>query len=89
MDTFQGFAQRPPMRRRGKALPKVYAALDMKVEAEPKIPCYASMLKGYVKVDPYECILCESRLVFRNFRVGNSVADLVTHAMIQSELRAA
>lgn len=77
------------MRRRGKALPKVYAALDMKVEAEPKMPCYASMLKGYVKVDPYECILCESRLVFRNFRVGNSVADLVTHAMIQSELRAA
>ena len=55
------------MRRRGKALPKVYAALDMKVEAEPKIPCYASMLKGYVKVDPYECILCESRLVFMTF----------------------
>lgn len=60
-----------------KSLPKVYAALDMKIEAEPKMPCYASMLKGYVKVDPYECILCKSRLVFRNFRVGNSVADWI------------
>ncbi len=53
------------------------------------MPEYAAMLKGYVKVDPYECILCESRLVFTNFRVGNSVNDLVTHAIVQSELRAA
>ena len=77
------------MRRRGEALPRVYAALGMTIEAEPKMPGYATMLKGYVKVDPYECILCESRLVFTNFRVGNSINDLVTHAIVQSELRAA
>ncbi len=53
------------------------------------MPEYAAMLKGYVKVDPYECILCESRLVFTNFRVGNSVNDLVTHTIVQSELRVA
>lgn len=76
-------------RRRGVALPKVYAALDMKVEGSASLPGYAAMLKGYVKVDPYECILCESRLVFSNFRPGEPLHALVLHSKIQSEMLAA
>ncbi len=77
------------IRRRGEALPRVYTALGMTIEADPKMPGDVAMLKRYVKADPYECILCESHLIFTNFRVGNSVHDLIAHAIVQSELRVA
>jgi hypothetical protein len=44
-------------RRRGVMLPKVYEALDMEERSKPALPGFASMLKAYVKIDPFECIL--------------------------------
>ena len=57
-------------RRRGEMLPKVYDALGIAPKDAPEMPGYAAMLKGYVKVDPFECILCGHRLTFLGFRVG-------------------
>lgn len=51
-------------RRRGEMLPKVYDALGIAPKYAPEMPGYAAMLKGYVKVDPFECILCGHRLRF-------------------------
>ncbi|WP_429750064.1 hypothetical protein [Vibrio minamisatsumaniensis] len=45
-------------RRRGEMLPKVYDDLGIAPKDSPEMPGYAAMLKGYVKVDPFECILC-------------------------------
>ena len=63
-------------RRRGAILPKVYDVLDMVEKEKPAVPGYAAMLKKYMKVDPYECILCQSRMVFLEYRVGTSLSDL-------------
>ena len=76
-------------RRRGEALPKVYVALEITAEESPKMPGYAMMLKGCVLINPYECILCHSRLVFVNFRAGEPLKGLVLYTMTQSELRSA
>lgn len=56
-------------RRRGEMLPKVYDALGIATKDSPEMPGYAAMLKGYVKVDPFECILCGHRLTFLRFGV--------------------
>lgn len=45
-------------RRLGEILPKVYDALGMAPKDSPEMPGYAANLKGYVKVDPFECTLC-------------------------------
>lgn len=49
-------------RRRGEMLPKVYDALEMESKDAPALPCYVSMLKKLVNVDPYECLLCKEGL---------------------------
>lgn len=74
-------------RRRGVMLPLVYAALEMTLASAPEMPGYASMLKGYVKVDPYECILCGEQLVFANFRAGEPLSALVAQTIVQSRIR--
>ena len=70
-------------RRRGEMLPRVYDALGI----APEIPGYASMLKGYVKVDPFESILCGHRMNFLRFRAGETLSELVNHTLIQSQIR--
>ncbi|MFA1571919.1 hypothetical protein A152_0023320 [Vibrio tasmaniensis 1F-187] len=39
------------------------------------------MLKGYVKVDPFECILCAYRLMLLRFRAGEALSEQVHHAL--------
>jgi hypothetical protein len=63
-------------RRRGVMLPKVYEALDMEERSKPALPGFASMLKAYVKIDPFECILCQSRLIYAEYRAGTSLSEL-------------
>ncbi|MBB1466571.1 hypothetical protein H5300_25570, partial [Vibrio sp. SG41-7] len=48
-------------------------ALGIAPKDAPEMPGYAAMLKGYVKVDPFECILCGHRLTFLRFRAGAAV----------------
>ncbi|ELB2807655.1 hypothetical protein QNE90_004888 [Vibrio alginolyticus] len=49
-------------RRTGEMFPKVYDALGIAPKDAPEMTGYVDMLKGYVKVDPFECILCGHRL---------------------------
>jgi hypothetical protein len=55
-------------RRRAGLLTQVYAALEMEGKNRPEKPGYASLMKRFMGVDPYECILCGSHLCF----TGNS-----------------
>ncbi len=75
--------------KRGEQLPKVYTALESALGAESIMPSYAAMLKGYVNVDPYECILCGNRMNYTNFRSGTPLAELVSHAIMSSKVRPA
>jgi len=57
-------------RRRGEMLPKVFDALGIPPKDSPEMHGYAAILKGYVKVDPFGCILCSHRSTFIRFRAG-------------------
>ncbi|GIU52061.1 hypothetical protein TUM4438_43740 [Shewanella sairae] len=63
-------------RLRGLLLPILYEKLKQTVK-EVVTPSYAAMLKSYVKVDPYECILCGGRMMFSRFESGVSLYTLV------------
>ena len=67
--------------KRRELLPKVYIALDQTVEELPKQPSYAVMLKGYVGVDPFECILCGGRMVYSSFRAGETITTKIKERM--------
>ena len=74
-------------RRRGDILPRVYEVLEMEREAAPSIPSYATLLKAYVRIDPYECILCSGRMVFSGFRSGTPLSELVDSSLIRAKMR--
>ena len=63
-------------RLRGSLLAILYEKLKQTVK-EVVPPSYAAMLKNYVKVDPYECILCGGRMVFSRFETGVPLHKLV------------
>nr|WP_319066798.1 hypothetical protein [Providencia manganoxydans] len=44
----------------GWVLSKVYDALGMKVKDKPQKPDFASLMKQFTNVDPYQCMLCGS-----------------------------
>ncbi len=73
-------------RLRGDMLPKLYEKLGQKVN-KPKSFGFASMMKAFMKVDPFECILCGSRMVFTGFirgmRIGQLVASLEKLALLR------
>ncbi|WNN54740.1 transposase (plasmid) [Hafnia alvei] len=48
----------------GELLPKIYAALEMEVKTKPTKPGYATLMKQFTNVDPYQCMLCGDRMVF-------------------------
>ncbi|WP_395168508.1 IS91 family transposase [Piscirickettsia salmonis] len=54
-------------RTRGNLLPKIYEILDQTVEPIKKIT-YASLLKGFINTDPFECLLCGSKMVLTGGR---------------------
>lgn len=64
-------------RKRGALLQKVYAALEIAVPEKPQKPGYASLMKGFTGVDPYQCILCGSRLRFTGAEAGIKTATLL------------
>ncbi|WP_230480613.1 IS91 family transposase [Providencia alcalifaciens] len=57
-------------RKRGALLPKVYEAQGMIVKAKPQKPGFASLMKQFTNVDPYQCVLCGSRMVFNCAEAG-------------------
>ena len=62
-------------RLRGALLPLLYNVLG-----QPKqgvIPTFTSMMKAFLRTDPYQCILCKSRMVFSGFTAGLKLWQLV------------
>jgi hypothetical protein len=43
-------------------LSKIYTELVIVVSAELGMSRYTTMLKGYVKIAPYDCIFCGNRI---------------------------
>ncbi|HHC6517481.1 TPA: IS91 family transposase [Vibrio parahaemolyticus] len=76
-------------RRRGEMLPKVNDALEMEDKDAPALPCYASMLKKFANVNPYECLLCKEGLEFVSFRAGESREELIRQTVLEGQLRSA
>lgn len=56
--------------KRGTLLSKVYDALGIKVKNKPQKPGFASLMKQFTNVDPYQCVLCGSRMVFNCAEAG-------------------
>lgn len=71
----------------GEKLPQVYRALGMdKPEAVAKV-CYAQMVKQFLSRDPFECVLCGGRMVYRQAIAGLNVSGLKKNARDISLLR--
>ncbi|SQL83427.1 IS1294, transposase, truncation [Escherichia coli] len=64
----------------GEKLPQVYRALGMdKPEPVAKV-CYAQMMKQFLRRDPFECVLCGGRMVYRRAIAGLNVDGLKKNA---------
>ncbi|MGJ3355922.1 transposase [Providencia sp. Je.9.19] len=64
-------------RKRGTLLPKIYDALGMQIKDKPQKPNFASLMKQFTNVDPYQCVLCGSRMVFNSAEAGLRAATLL------------
>ena len=64
-------------RLRGDLLPLIYEKLGQKVST-PKTFSFAAMMKAFLKVAPYQCVLCGSRMIFSEFTVGLKTGQLVS-----------
>ncbi|WP_196214212.1 IS91 family transposase [Piscirickettsia salmonis] len=65
-------------RTRGKLLPTIYKLLDQTVEPVKKIT-YASLLKGFINTDPFECILCGSKMLLTGGRPKQRLSVIMKH----------
>lgn len=68
-------------RKRGSLLPKVYEALNMAARKKPEKPGYASLMKGFLRTDPYKCILCGDRLRFTSAQAGKHATELLSERL--------
>ncbi|MCD9527842.1 hypothetical protein GLP13_15655 [Photobacterium carnosum] len=62
---------------RGRLLPLIYKQLRQEV-VTAKTFGFAAMMKAFLKVDPFNCILCSARMVFTGFIAGLKVGQLVS-----------
>lgn len=68
-------------RKRGSLLPQVYEALQMEARKKPEQPGLASLLKGVLRTDPYQCILFGNRLRFVSAQAGRHATALVAERL--------
>lgn len=68
-------------RKRGALLPKVYEALEMEARKKPERPGFAVLMKGYLRTDPYKCVLCGNRLRFTGAQAGKHATELVAERL--------
>lgn len=64
-------------RKRGELFPKFYTALGIEMKAKPQKPGLASLMKKFTNVDPYQCVLCVSRMVFKSAEAGIRAEELM------------
>ena len=68
----------------GDTLPKVRESLGMKKKPDPTPPLrYGQMIKSFLKVDPFECILCGQRMRATRYDLGVGRKALVNEALIR------
>jgi hypothetical protein len=63
-------------RVRSTLLPVIYNKLGQERQYPP-LPTFASMMKAFRKTDPFECILCGSRMLLSEFTAGLKLLQLV------------
>lgn len=63
-------------RKRGELLPKVYDALEMEARKTPEQPGFAALMKGFLRTDPYKCLLCGNRLRLSSAQAGRHATEL-------------
>lgn len=68
-------------RKRGTLLPKVYKALEMTVRKKPEKPGFSLLMKGFLRTDPYKCILCGDRLIFTGAQMGKKATELLSERL--------
>ncbi len=71
----------------GEKLSQVYAALGTDKPAPVVKVCFAQMSKQLLGRDPFECILCGSRMVYCRAIAGLNVQGLKIHAREISLMR--
>ncbi|EGJ6597078.1 TPA: hypothetical protein JLD53_004335 [Escherichia coli] len=71
----------------GEKLLQVYKALGMDKPAPVAKVYYAQMVKQFLSRDPFECVLCGGRLVYRRSIAGLNVDGLKKNARDTSLLR--
>ncbi|WGM16747.1 hypothetical protein QE193_23880 (plasmid) [Arsenophonus nasoniae] len=67
-------------RKRGKLLPKVYKALEMTARKTGE-PRFSVLMKGFLRTDPYKCILCGDRLLFTGAQMGKKATELLSERL--------
>ncbi|WP_366942688.1 transposase [uncultured Vibrio sp.] len=66
----------------GEKLPKAREALGMESHPPPTAPLrYGQMIKSFLRVDPFECILCGHRMRFTAFNAGVGRKNIVNEAL--------
>ena len=68
-------------RKRSELLPKVYEALNMAIRKKPEKPGFSVLMKGFLRTDPYKCILCGDRLRFTCAQAGKHAAELLSERL--------
>lgn len=68
-------------RKRSALLPKVYEALNMAIRKMPEKPGFSVLMKGFLRTDPYKCILCGDRLRFTCAQAGKHAAELLSERL--------
>lgn len=66
----------------GEKLPEVRSALGMEKQPTPTPPLrYGQMIKTFLRVDPFECVLCQSRMRVARYHSGVGRKALVNEAL--------
>ena len=66
----------------GDKLPKVRESLGMEKHPEPTPPLrYGQMIKRFLKVNPFKCILCGQRMRATRYDLGAGRKALVNEAL--------
>ena len=74
MMRYYGFLSR---RKRGTLLPKIYDVLEMETRKKPEQSGFTALMKGFLRMDTYKCILCGNRLRFTRPQAGRHATDLM------------
>lgn len=58
-----------------------HKALQMEARKKPEQPGFAALMKGFLRTDPYKCILCGNRLHFSSAQAGRHATELVAERL--------